>query len=176
MVTFVGRVTISEAVTLTVKSDLNGSTPQFTLTCISTGGPATTVTWTRNNVAIIVGTETELVNNSTATYVHNLTANAGGEYKCSVTNTKPSEASASFTVEGAYTAMSCVLVITLSVVASPPSGVTAVQDGPTSIRVSWTPSSDATGYRIQYEGSGGDNDTVIVDGGSSNNHLYTDWS
>ena len=103
MVTFVGRVTISEAVTLTVKSDLNGSTPQFTLTCISTGGPATTVTWTRDNVAIIVGTETELVNNSTATYVHNLTANAGGEYKCSVTNTKPSEASASFTVEGVYT-------------------------------------------------------------------------
>ena len=99
---FVGRVTISEAVTLTVNSDLNGDSPQFTLTCISTGGPATTVTWTRDTVAIIVGTETVLVNNSTATYVHNLTENSGGEYKCSVTNTKPSEASASFTVEGVH--------------------------------------------------------------------------
>ena len=29
---------------LTVDSDLNGESPQFTLTCISTGGPATTVT------------------------------------------------------------------------------------------------------------------------------------
>ena len=51
--------------------------------------------------------------------------------------------------------------------------MTAVQDGPTSIRVSWTPSSDATGYRIQYEDSGGDNNSVIVSGGSSNNHLLT---
>ena len=67
--------------------------------------------------------------------------------------------------------MSC--VSTLSVVTSPPSGVTAVQDGPTSIRVSWTPSSDATGYMVRYEGSGGDSGSVIVDGGSSNNHLLT---
>ena len=49
--------------------------------------------------------------------------------------------------------------------------MTAEQEGPTGIRVSWTPSSDATGYMIRYEGSGGD--SVNVDGGSSNNHLLT---
>ena len=55
----------------------------------------------------------------------------------------------------------------LSVAASPPSDVTAVQDGPTSIRVSWTESTDATGYRITYTG-GGSSDSVAV--GDTNTH------
>ena len=55
----------------------------------------------------------------------------------------------------------------LSVDASPPSDVTAVQDSPTSIRVSWTPSSDATGYGITYTG-GGSSDSVAV--GDTNTH------
>ncbi|CAI8015210.1 hypothetical protein GBAR_LOCUS9453, partial [Geodia barretti] len=37
---------------LTLASDINGASPQFTLTCISTGGPATNVTWTRDNINI----------------------------------------------------------------------------------------------------------------------------
>ena len=56
-------------------------------------------------------------------------------------------------------------------VASPPSGVTAVQDGPTSIRVSWTPPSplgDTSGYRIYYTRAGGSSDSVDVDGGNTN--------
>ena len=59
----------------------------------------------------------------------------------------------------------------LSAAASPPSGVTAVQDGPTSIRVSWTPPSplgDTTGYRIYYTRAGGSSDSVDVDGGNTN--------
>ena len=59
-------------------------------------------------------------------------------------------------------------------VASPPSGATAVQDGPTSIRVTWTPPSplgDTTGYRISYTGGGGGSSgSVDVDGGSTNSH------
>ena len=31
---------------------LNGANPQFTLACISTGGPATTVTWTRDSTTV----------------------------------------------------------------------------------------------------------------------------
>ena len=57
------------------------------------------------------------------------------------------------------------------IAASPPSGVTAVQDGPTSIRVSWTPPSplgDTTGYRIYYTRAGGSSDSVDVDGGNTN--------
>ena len=58
-------------------------------------------------------------------------------------------------------------------VASPPSGATAVQDGPTSIRVSWTPPSppgDTSGYRIYYTRAGGSSDSVDVDGGNTNSH------
>ena len=50
--------------------------------------------------------------------------------------------------------------------------MTAVQDGPTSIRVSWTPPSplgDTTGYRISYTGGG----SADVDGGNTNSHTLT---
>ena len=48
----------------------------------------------------------------------------------------------------------------------------AVQEGLTSIRVSWTPSSDATGYTISYTG-GGSSDSVTVSGGSTDERLLT---
>ena len=86
-----------------VESDLNGASPQFILTCISTGGPATTVTWTRDNVNII-GEHNETVLNDpvTAQYIHTLTVTTEGEYTCTVANNKPSTASASITLQGIY--------------------------------------------------------------------------
>ena len=86
--------------TLTVDSDLNGASPQFTLTCISTGGPATTVTWTRVNVIITEGYETVLNNPMTANYTHTLTVTKEGLYTCTVANNKPSIASANIIVTG----------------------------------------------------------------------------
>ena len=50
--------------------------------------------------------------------------------------------------------------------------MTAVQDGPTSIRVSWTPSSDATGYRIHYT-SVSDSGNEAVSNGSTETHTLT---
>ena len=93
---------ISGDVTLTVDSDLNGASPQFTLTCISTGGPATTVTWTRDSVTVTEGTETVLDDPETAQYTHTLTVTGslGGLYTCTVANNKPSNDSANFTVQG----------------------------------------------------------------------------
>ena len=87
---------ISGGITLTVLSDLNGPSPQFTLTCVSTGGPATTVTWTRDSTTVI---EDDSV---TAQYTHTLTVTGhlGGLYACTVSNNKPSSASASITVTG----------------------------------------------------------------------------
>ena len=76
---------------------------QLTLTCISTGGPATTVTWTRDSTTVITeGTETVLNDPETAQYTHTLTMNKrlGGLYKCIVANNKPSIASASRIVDG----------------------------------------------------------------------------
>ena len=71
--TFLGDITISDSVTYTEDSDVNGASPQFTLTCISTGGPATTVTWTRDSDIVTDGTETVLDNPVTAQYTHTLT-------------------------------------------------------------------------------------------------------
>ena len=87
--------------TLSVDSDLNGASPQFTLTCISTGGPATTVTWTRNSELVTQKAKTVLVDNSIVRYIHSLNnMTIGGEYSCSVANSKPSTATASLTVKG----------------------------------------------------------------------------
>ena len=57
-------------------------------------------------------------------------------------------------------------------VASAPTNLIAVQEGPTSIRVSWsppTPLGDTTGYRIYY--SGGSSGSVNVSDGSTDNYL-----
>ena len=86
--------------TLTVDSDLNGASPQFTLTCISFGGPATTVTWTRDSE--VVNGSTVLIHADIATYSHTLTVTGRTEglYRCSVSNSKPSSAAAELNVEG----------------------------------------------------------------------------
>ena len=63
-----GDITILNGMTFTL--DLNGASPQFTLTCISTGGPATTVTWTRDSVTVTEGNKTVLDNRVTSQYTH----------------------------------------------------------------------------------------------------------
>ena len=79
-------------------SDLDGPSPQFTLTCISTGGPATTVTWTRDSVTVTEGTESVLTDPVTSQYTHTLTGRLGGLYTCTATNNKPSNDSAELLV------------------------------------------------------------------------------
>ena len=54
--------------------------------------------------------------------------------------------------------------------------MTAVQDGLTSIILTWTPPSplgDTTGYRISFTG-GGSSDSADVSGGDTNTFLMTD--
>ena len=89
--------------------DLSGvgvTTSQFTLTCISTGGPATTVTWTRDSETIVdddtFSLTTELNDAVTAQYTHTLTVTGrlGGLYTCTVANDKPSEAVTGLSIDG----------------------------------------------------------------------------
>ena len=76
---------------------------QLTLTCISTGGPATTVTWTRDSTTVTEGAETVLDDlDADAEYTHTLTVTTGGEYTCTVENNKPSSDSATITVPSMY--------------------------------------------------------------------------
>ena len=107
-----GRVQISGDMTLTVNSDLNGDSPQFTLTCISTGGPATTVTWTRDfTTTVTEGNMTVLDDTETAQYSHTLTVTGrkSGLYSCTVENSV-SSVSATYTVQGLLTCFCTILV------------------------------------------------------------------
>ena len=110
-----GDITISGSVTLTVDSDSgNGASPWFTLTCISTGGPATTVTWTRDS-EMLTGS-TVLNDAETAQYTHTLTVTGRlrGLYTCTVANDKPSEDSEQLYVRGMLTVIAlcrCLLLM-----------------------------------------------------------------
>ena len=99
---FSGNIMVYDDLAMTVDSDLNGASPQFTLTCISTGGPATTVNWTRDSVTVTEGTETVLDDPVTAQYNHTLTVTGRlrGLYTCTVANNKPSSDSGSYKVLG----------------------------------------------------------------------------
>ena len=83
-------------------TDLTEASPHFTLTCISFGGPATTVTWTRDSETVTKGTETVLDDPVTAQYTHTLTVTGrlGGIYTCTVANDKPSKDSAQLIIQG----------------------------------------------------------------------------
>ena len=76
------------SVTFTEDSDLNGASPQFTLTCISTGGIPSSATWTRDGDSITEGTVTKLVDGVTSQYNHTLTVRGRieGVYSCTVTD------------------------------------------------------------------------------------------
>ena len=92
---------VQDVLTFSLYSGLNGESPQFTLTCTSTGGPATTVTWTRDSETVSGGM-TVLDDPVTAQYTHTLTVTGrlGGQYQCTVSNNRPSTDSASLVVKG----------------------------------------------------------------------------
>ena len=87
-------------VTITLGS--NGVSSQLTFTLISTGGPATTVTWTRGSdihpwfidFMITEGTKTVLNDQMTSQYTHTLTVTKATKfndtYGCIIFNKKPS--------------------------------------------------------------------------------------
>ena len=88
-------------------SELNATAPTFTLTCTSTGGPATNVSWTVNNSAVTEDgnhhiTSQILTDPEKATYTHTLavTGRLMGEYECTVSNNKPSSSSGMLAVVG----------------------------------------------------------------------------
>ena len=86
---------------VTISGDLTYDPNTQTLTCISTGGPATTVQWTRDSTPVTEGTtETVLNDPETGNYTHTLTVTTAGEYTCTVANNKPSNDSATITVSG----------------------------------------------------------------------------
>ena len=93
---------ISTGESLVLQNAFDAFSPQFTLSCTSTGGPATTVTWMRDSEIVSDGTSTVLEDTETAEYTHTLTVTGrlGGYYQCIVSNNKPSMASSSLVILG----------------------------------------------------------------------------
>ena len=116
--TFTGHITISDNVAFALDSNASDSRLIFTLTCISTGGPATTVTWTRDSDTVTEGTETVLDDRVTAQYTHTLTVTGrlGGLYTCTVANDKPSQDSAQLNVQGKLCIETCVHICIIIIV------------------------------------------------------------
>ena len=104
---FSGVVEITGPLQFSLQTTPTADPPVFTLTCVSTGGPATTVTWTRNgailsNDANHVFTKT-VTDQLTATYsnVLTVTGREPGSYQCSVANARTAQpATASLIVAG----------------------------------------------------------------------------
>ena len=167
-----------------MSSDFTRSTPQFTLTCISTGGPATTVTWTRDSTTTVTeGTETVLDNPETAQYTHTLTVTGRrpGAYACTVSNSKSSDDSEGFRVQGeTKTYIFIHFCAHLIPEASRPTNLMyKVDDNATSVELTWTatpssPLGDTTGYRISYTGGGGSSDSVDINNVNTNSYTLMD--
>ena len=98
---FAGEIQILGKVNFSIDSNPDESTLQFSLSCVSIGGPATTVTWSRYSETLTEGTRTVLDNAETAQYTHTLTLTGRmeGLYTCSVAN-EISNVSAELNVTG----------------------------------------------------------------------------
>ncbi len=92
---YTGGVDIDD-LQFTLMTRLTAETPVFTLTCISTGGPATTVTWERDGVQLMNDSPysiSQVVENTVqAVYSNRLsvTGRLTGSYRCSVNNIRGS--------------------------------------------------------------------------------------
>ena len=81
-------MTITDPLQFTLQTAPTVDPPVFTLTCVSAGGPATTVNWMRDGVAVTIDTSQTQVDEQTSTY-HNILTVYGrllGIYECNVTN------------------------------------------------------------------------------------------
>ena len=131
---------------------------QFTLTCNSTGGPATTLTWNRDSTTITKGKFVTVVTDTeTAASVHSLTVTERleGLYTCSVSNPVSNVSSTELQVTG-KTKFKKFKTYFSSLAPSAPYGVRVAQNGLNSVLVSWTAGNmSVTGYFISYSSEEG---------------------
>ena len=97
---YIGQVSLSGEIVFQLN---NADTPVFTLTCTSTGGPATTVSWRRDGTMLSDDNNHDIMSQVTdpvtATYTHTLIGRRYGLYQCNVSNIRtPSGISRSLTV------------------------------------------------------------------------------
>ena len=93
--------------------NLDADRPEFRLNCSSGGGPATTVTWTRDNEMITEGVESMIIRQDTAQYHHilRMIGKKEGNYVCRVSNNAGS-VTANLNVEGVYILLLSIVIFT----------------------------------------------------------------
>ena len=96
-----GGPSIQGDIQFQLTSEVDAATPVFTLTCTSTGGPATIVSWQRDGV-VVSGEITELTDPVNATYTStlNVTGRETGSYYCVVANSRSSVTSRMLLLQG----------------------------------------------------------------------------
>ena len=98
----IGKVNIRGQIEFKLLCAVNATTPLFTLTCNSTGGPATIVTWTRNSFPVPDNSDYRLsqilVDRRAGSYSNTLTVTGmkPGNYQCTVNNARGSATSPIF--------------------------------------------------------------------------------
>ena len=102
-----GQVTIPGEIIFQLNTDPITDPPVFTLTCTSTGGPATTVSWRRDGTMLSDDSNHDIMSQVTdavtATYTNTLTVTGrlAGQYECNVSNSRtPSGSTRCLTVVG----------------------------------------------------------------------------
>ena len=105
-----GIPVISAAITFSLIEPLS---PQFTLTCVSTDGPAMAVTWARDGTAVYYDESHMLTQTVTDQFniaysnVLTVTGREPGNYTCSVANERGNASSQILTVEGKNCVFGC---------------------------------------------------------------------
>ena len=79
----------------TLDSEVSEDPPEFTLTCVSRGGPATRVVWRRDGMEITENSTystSQIIVDTSSTTVYNNTLRVrgreGGVYRCAVSNSR----------------------------------------------------------------------------------------
>lgn len=158
------------------------SDSQFILTCISTGGPVTTITWTiQKNYyptpqIITEGNETVLDDPMIAQYTHTLTVTErqGGVYTCTVANrVSQDHADIEGETAGCY---HCCSISTTVLDANTPFGVRVSQTKHNCVLVSWRylPEwPDVPGFSIFYKQQHGSHSGSVAVRGRERNATVT---
>ena len=163
----------------TLHTELRASVPEFTISCRTHGGPATTVQWTVNGVPVQEDRyheTSQLILDTSLNSVYDnrlrMRERRNGTYNCTISNnirlfipeaSITAEVSGSKIITGSYTSSIQHLVhgTYICLVAREPSNLTAVISEPNSthvnITVSWESpgDTDTVGYVIYYQPKGG---------------------
>lgn len=134
--------------------------PTFSITCISTAFPPTTLEWRLNGSILSnsFSSSKQLRDAVSSTYYNILTVNGAsvGQYSCSVANDRGTN-SANITVNGRYFVFCYQIVFyVFPIPYTAPSGVPTITDvssiGDNSVRVRWSPPAAGLvrGYRVFY--------------------------